>query len=583
MDSLNTSRYALPALPATVQRYTTPVLVIGGGAAGLAAALRAAEKVEVTLLVRGKLRESNSAWAQGGIAAALNSTDSPRFHVDDTLVAGAGLSDPLAVEALAFEAPGLMQEMAALGVPFEREDADHFALGLEGGHSQRRILHVGDTTGWAITSVLMERTLAHPRIQLLEGMQAVDVLGDGVCEGVLALDDAGTWHEFRAGATILATGGAGALYGLTSNQPVALGEGIAMAFRAGAEVADMEFVQFHPTVMRRRDGCGFLISEAARGEGGLLFDIHGERFMPAFDGRAELAPRDVVTRGIYAAMQRSGANHVLLDLTHLSREYLERRFPTIYSTCRAEGLDPATQRIPVAPASHYLMGGVRTDLDGATSLPGLYAAGECACTGVHGANRLASNSLLECLVFGRRAGAAAVSSQQLAVGSQQSAVGSWQLAVGSQQLAASSWQFNRKPQTANCQPESDWRTELAAIMRAYAGPLRTGDGLKTALTEIEHLELRIEKAYSDSSISQLSTLNSQFITCTNALLAARLIVTGALLREESRGGHFRADFPATREEFQVHMVQTRGQAPRMVETVAIADCRLEIADWQNPM
>ena len=405
---IQTPRYVLANQPRAARVERTGVLVIGAGAAGLSAALVAAERTDVTVLVRGCLPESNSALAQGGIAAALNDDDSPRAHIDDTLIAGAGLSDRGAVSALAYDAPGLMRELATLGVPFERDSHNRFALGLEGGHSQRRIVHVGDATGWAVIRQLIAQAQAHPRIRIREGWQATDLLDvDGQVIGALARDNSGVWARILAEATILATGGVGALYGLTSNQPVALGEGIAMAYRAGAEVADMEFVQFHPTVYRTRAGHGFLISEAARGEGGILRTTAGERFMPSYDPRAELAPRDVVTRGIYAAMRRTASDHVLLDLTHLPTDLLAHHFPTISARLREDGIDIMTTPIPVAPASHYLMGGIRTDLHGATSMPGLYAAGEVSCTGVHGANRLASNSLLECLVFGKRAGYAA--------------------------------------------------------------------------------------------------------------------------------------------------------------------------------
>src|SRR5262245_33751510 len=453
-------RYLLAAPPARAQRHITDILVVGSGAAGLSAALRAAEEVDVVLLTRGTLLVSNSARAQGGIAAALDPADAPAFHVEDTLVAGAGLSDPAAVEALAAEAPALMRELAALGVPFEREDAE-FALGLEGGHGRRRIVHAGDATGWALTSVLAGRARTCPRIRIFEGYQVVDLLGEpGACAGALALDQHGDWHIFAAGATILATGGAGALYGLTSNQPDALGEGIALAYRAGAEVADMEFIQFHPTVMRTRGGQGFLISEAARGEGAQLLTPGGERFMPAYDPRAELAPRVIVARGIAAAMRRAGADHVLLDLTHLAADYLEQRFPTICARCRAEGIDPARQPIRVAPAAHYTMGGVRTDLDGATSLAGLFAAGECACTGVHGANRLASNSLLECLVFGRRAAAAALQR----IENEELRIGKICDRSTNSQCSILNFQF-------------DWRDKLASQMNDHAGLLRSAEGL----------------------------------------------------------------------------------------------------------
>jgi len=551
---MDAPRSVLVAPPGQLRRHATEILVVGGGAAGLAAALRAAAHAEVILLSRTTLLENNSAWAQGGIAAALDAQDSPPAHVEDTLIAGAGLSDPLAVEALAWEAPALMRELAALGVPFERSD-ETFILGLEGGHSRRRIVHVGDATGLALTSALTAHARANPRIRILEGYQAVDLFGDdGRCAGVLARDDAGEWHRFDAAATVLATGGAGALYGLTSNQPGALGEGIALAYRAGAEVADMEFVQFHPTVLRTRSGHGFLISEAVRGEGARLLTRAGDRFMPAYDPRGELAPRDVVARGIFAAMRRTGADHVLLDLTHLSEQALRRRFPTIYARCRAEGIDPSADPIPVAPAAHYLMGGIRTDLHGATSMPGLYAAGECACTGVHGANRLASNSLLECLVFGRRAGATAADLRNGKIADSRLVLSG---AEGLQLADYQQPELNLQSTIYNLQ--FNWRDELACLMRSHAGLLRTADGLATALARLAAFPAQAHEPTADA------------ITAANAGLAARLIVTSALLREESRGAHFRADFPQTDDAWRVHIVLARGQRARAVETVAEAE------------
>ena len=497
------------------------------------AALAAAHQREVTVLVRGRLPESNSSWAQGGIAAALADDDTPALHLADTLVAGAGLSDSQAVQVLVDEAPMLMRALGKSGVPFDLAGAE-FALGLEGGHSRRRIVHVGDATGRAVTEALIARARANPRIRLLEGMQAVELLGEERIKGVLARDGAGQWYRFFADAVVLATGGAGAIYGLTSNQPLALGEGIALAFRAGAEVADMEFMQFHPTVLRTRDGSGFLISEAARGEGGVLRTVEGERFMPLYDARAELAPRDVVTRGIYAALQNSQANHVLLDLTHLDEAALLSHFPTIMARCRAEGIDPAREPIPVAPAAHYLMGGVRTDLDGATSLAGLFAAGECTCTGVHGANRLASNSLLECLVFGRRAGLAA--SQQA---HRQRHKGP---------LPA--------PSVVSDQPAEPWRRELAAIMIGGAGPLRDAAGLQQAWQALAEWPL------------QTDDCSSEAITAANTALVARLIVAAALERRESRGGHFRRDFPQAQATWQQHLVWQRGELPYATAEIA---------------
>ncbi|NCC31273.1 MAG: L-aspartate oxidase [Chloroflexia bacterium] len=541
----NLPRYALAALPSVVLNQHTDVLVIGGGAAGLTAALTAAAYADVFVLTRGPLYESNSALAQGGIAAALDAADSPRAHVADTLVAGAGLTDEDAATVLANEAPALMCELATRGVPFERADTMHFALGLEGGHSARRIVHVGDATGWAVTAALIAEARAHPRIHLLEGWQAVDLLDrQGQIIGALARDPQGQWHRLLAGATVLASGGAGALYGLTSNQPAALGEGIAMAYRAGAEVADMEFVQFHPTVYRMPTGEGFLITEAARGEGGILFATTGERFMPAYDPRAELAPRDIVTRGIYAAMQRTGNDHVLLDLTHLPATRIEQHFPTICARLREHGLDPVRQPIPVAPAAHYLMGGVRTDLTGATSLPGLFAAGEVACTGVHGANRLASNSLLECIVFGRRAGQAALQ---------------WADAEDSRREGV---HLELVPErnaflTASPAPAA-WRASLATIMQSYAGPLRDGAGLGEGYVQLNEWP---EQADCD---------DPEAITAVNAATTARLIIRAASLRQESRGGHFRRDFPQASETWRGHSVQQRSHEP--VTVASLAQC-----------
>lgn len=535
MQSISAPRSALSSLlPARERR--VDVLVIGAGAAGLTAALAAAARgAQVLVLARGSLPESNSAWAQGGIAAALDPSDSPGIHVADTLTAGAGLCDVAAVSVLAHEAPALMRELAELGVPFER-DADRFALGLEGGHSRRRIVHVGDATGWAVTQMLIERVRAMPLITVCEQAQAVELLTAGErVVGALVRLAGGTWLRVLAAATVLASGGAGALYGLTSNQPTALGEGIAMAYRAGAEVADLEFVQFHPTVYRTRDGQGFLITEAARGEGGLLYTPAGRRFMPAYDPRAELAPRDVVTRGIVAAMQAEGCDHVLLDLTHLPPDLIEHHFPTICARLRADGIDPVRDPIPVAPAAHYLMGGVRTDLSGATNLPGLFAAGEVACTGVHGANRLASNSLLECLVFGRRAGEAAASYRGRTVPSP-----------------------DPLPVAPVAEPPpADWRNALATIMRA-AGPLRHGDGLRATLAALDAWPASADPADADA------------LTAVNAALTARLIVASALLRTESRGGHFRLDYPQSDEAWRKHTILCRDTSPAFVPAIAPA-------------
>lgn len=536
------------APPHQPQTSTTPILVVGSGAAGLSAALYAAEYTDVLLITRDSMPASNSAHAQGGIAAAVALDDSPLAHLKDTLTAGAGLSDLLPTEVLTMDAPLLMLYLDALGVPFEHThdsgQNSHFALGLEGGHSHRRILHSGDTTGWAITSTLLHLACDHPRIRILEGLHIVDLLSKQLgtterCTGVLALDQQGTWHQITAGATILATGGAGAIYGFTSNQPGALGEGIALAYRAGAAVADMEFVQFHPTVFRTRSNEGFLISEAVRGEGAYLLTPDGQRFMPAFHARAELAPRDVVSQAIFQTMRASASDYVLLDMRHLTAAYLEQRFPSIMQRCRAEGIDPACQPVPVAPAAHYLMGGLCTDTNGATTLAGLYAAGECACTGVHGANRLASNSLLECLVFGRRAAAAALADQPATMPADSTHFHNPQ---------ATSWSAEPSPH-----PVSDnWHERLSMVMQHAVGVLRSANQLTAALDVLATFPTRLCAAQSTSHT---------FISAANAALVSRLIATSALLRKESRGGHNRNDFPQTDDSWRGHIVQQHGTTP----------------------
>ncbi len=530
-------RSALPALPSSTAA-RTDVLVIGGGAAGLTAALAAAATGAEVLLLARTPAATNSAWAQGGIAAALDPDDSPADHTADTLIAGAGLCDEPAVRVLTAAAPAWMQRLADAGVPFARRADGSFALGLEGGHGRRRIVYVGDRTGSAVIDALLRQVRAEPRIRILADSQALELLtADDRVVGALVQTADGIL-SVTAGAVLLAGGGAGALYGLSSNQSTALGETIALAVRAGATAADMEFVQFHPTVYRTRNGSGFLISEAVRGEGGLLQTVAGERFMPAYDPRAELAPRDVVTRGIYAALRRSDSAHVLLDMRGLSAAQIEAHFPTILARLRADGLDPRTTLIPVAPAAHYLMGGIVTDLDGATVLRGLFAAGETACTGVHGANRLASNSLLECLVFGERAGQAAAA-----------------CAATFQPAGDDRAEWWALPDTAarSAAVPADWRGALAALMQRCGGPLRSAADLQAGLAELERWPRRADGADADR------------LTMVNAIQTARLILNGALQREESRGGHFRRDFPTERDELRHRLHQQRAAAVTVSE------------------
>jgi L-aspartate oxidase len=468
-------------------------LVLGAGLAGLYAALAAARSgADVVLATKGSLQASNSYMAQGGVAAVVADDDSFAQHAADTIAAGRGLGDPAAVDVLVREGPSRIRDLEGFGVRFDRDPAGAYRLGREGGHGRRRILHAGGAaTGAAIAGALIARVAAEPRIRVLEHTAALALAGDGeACAGAWLLG-----HDelrlARARMTLLATGGACALYQRTTNPPGATGDGIALAYRAGAAVRDMEFVQFHPTALAG-GGRAFLISEAVRGEGAHLVDAAGRRFMLDVHPDAELAPRDVVTRAIEALMTAGGAAH--LDLRHLDREHVLTRFANLAAGCRRAGLDLAADLIPVAPAAHYLMGGIATDLDGATSIAGLYAVGECAATGVHGANRLASNSLLECFVFSGRAVADGLTA------------------------AAPAADAGRPP----VRPLA--RAPLAELRRRMwdgAGPVRSEEGLTALLTWLGERP--------DS----------------NPALVAGMIAGAALRRTESRGGHLRSDHPET--------------------------------------
>ena len=453
-------------------------MIVGGGVAGLYAALAAADEVDVLLLAKAPVAASNSWHAQGGVAAALAEEDEPLLHAEDTFRAGRGLCRESAVRTLTEDAPARIEHLVALGVEFDDD------LGREGGHSLRRIAHAGGAeTGKAIAAVLAERVRAHPRIEVAAG-ETVRALceDDGRCVGVVT-----DRRAIPAAATLLATGGYAALWSRTTNPPGAVGDGLVLAFRAGAALADLEFVQFHPTALERD---GFLLSEALRGEGALLVGDDGDRFTD------ELAPRDVVSRAIVA----HGAAR--LDLRPIDRG----RFPGLMATLERAGYDPAVEPIPVSPAAHYSVGGIVTDLDGRSTLPGLYAAGECAATGVHGANRLASNSLLECLVFGRRAALAALA-----------------------QPSVSAMSGGQSPgHVANGQVVTP---EVRRLLWEHAGVIRSAEGL-------EHLRQ------------------------VDALLP-RLVAEGALARRESRGAHFRSDFPTEDDAFRAHVVLTRGREPRL--------------------
>ena len=503
----------------------TDFVVIGSGVAGLRASIALAETgARVTVLTKDKASESNTEYAQGGVAVVLSDDDDADLHEEDTLVAGAGLCDEKAVEILVSEGTKYIKQLIDWGTEFDR-DRGKLVFTQEAAHSRRRILHAhGDSTGAELVRSLIARARQERAINLLPFANTESLIVDnGRCVGVRFLDPIlRAPREIYAKAVIMCTGGAGQLYQHTTNPSVATGDGMAMAYFAGAEMADMEFVQFHPTALSVEGAPRFLLSEAMRGEGGVLRNINGDRFMDRYDERAELAPRDIVSRSIVAEMRRTGSRNVFLDMTELEEDFLIHRFPKIYETCRLFGLDIAKDQLPVSPASHYIMGGVRTDLWGRSTLPGLYAAGEVACTGVHGANRLASNSLLEGLVFGARAGeAAAKDHSKFQVPSSK---------VTNEQLGT----WNLEPGTVS----TAVRKRVKRVMWERVGILRDKDSLQRAISEFEQI-----------GSSNLSTSSRNFVTL------ATLVAKAGLWREESRGGHYRTDFPEQRDEFRMHSVQ----------------------------
>lgn len=496
------------------------VVVVGSGIAGLVAALGAVRSHDVVLVTKAALAESNTRYAQGGIAAALFPDDSTRAHVADTLSAGAGLGVRAAVDALCGDAPQRVRELIALGVAFDR-DGDGLARGLEAAHSSARVLHAGgDATGAEIERALVAAVRASP-VEIVEHafLQEV-VVRDGSAAGVLVRTGDDPGREIVADAVVLATGGFGQLYAHTTNPAVATGDGVAAAWRAGAAVADLEFVQFHPTALAIPGS--FLVSEAVRGEGAVLRNARGERFMVDVHPDAELAPRDIVARGIAIEMAAQGGAPVVLDATALGAAFLARRFPTIDAACRAAGIDWSREPVPVTPAAHYVMGGVATDIAGRTTLPGLFAVGEVACTGAHGANRLASNSLLEGLVFAHRA--------VQAIGSPWEPAPTWlteaaTAAPAPAPVAGGAETDGAVPDGAGASGIRFDRERLRALMWDTAGVHRDRAGLTAAAAE---LSATIDPAPGEDR---------------DLLQVARLVVQAALSREESRGAHFRSDFP----------------------------------------
>lgn len=518
----------------------TDYVVIGSGVAGMRAAISlAAAGGQVTILTKDKTSESNTEYAQGGVAVVLSEDDETVLHEEDTLIAGAGLCDRAAVEVLVTKGPEYVRELIEWGAEFDRNDG-RLLFTREAAHSRNRILHSrGDATGAEFVRALIARARLEKNINLVPFARTESLLlSSGRVVGVRFLDPVlRAPREIISKAVILCTGGSGQLYLHTTNPVVATGDGMAMAFSAGAEIADMEFVQFHPTALALEGAPRFLLSEAMRGEGGILRNKFGERFMSRYDERAELAPRDIVSRSIVAEMRRTGAREVFLDMTGLKEDFLSQRFPKIYATCKAYGLDIARDLLPVSPASHYFMGGVRTDLYGRTTLPGLYAAGEVTCTGVHGANRLASNSLLEGLVFGARAGDAAIADTS---------------DFSVKEIDINKIKATEDERTSAEEISTAVRKRVKRVMWERVGILRDRNSLSRAIAEFEQI-----------AGANISIPSHHFVSL--ALLVAR----AALWREESRGGHFREDFPHERDEFRVHSIQSRHfNGIRTAETIA---------------
>ncbi|MFE7748620.1 L-aspartate oxidase [Streptomyces sp. NPDC057428] len=513
------------------------VVVVGSGVAGLTTALRCAAAGLATVVVtKARLDDGSTRWAQGGIAAALGEGDTPEQHLDDTLVAGAGLCDETAVRALVTEGPDAVRRLIGTGAHFDTTDTGAIALTREGGHHRRRIAHAGgDATGAEISRALVE-AVRSAALRTIENALVLDLLtdADGRARGVTLHVMGEGQHDgvgaVRAPAVVLATGGMGQVFSATTNPPVSTGDGVALALRAGAEVSDLEFVQFHPTVLflgADSEGQQPLVSEAVRGEGAHLVDASGTRFMLGQHELAELAPRDIVAKAITRQMHLQGAEHMYLDARHFGAAMWEQRFPTILAACRTHGIDPVTQPIPVAPAAHYASGGVRTDLRGRTTVPGLYACGEVACTGVHGANRLASNSLLEGLVFAERIAADITG-----------------LTDGPRAGAAGGEAPEVHPAGSRALPllTAESRTAIQRIMTKGAGVIRSAASLATAAGELEALG-RTAAATAEEGGRKDAVPGVEAWEATNLLLVSKVLVAAARQREETRGCHWREDRP----------------------------------------
>lgn len=517
---MQTNRY-ISAIEADVPIYRTDFLIIGSGIAGLFTALKASALGQVVVLTKKSLKDSNTGLAQGGIAAAVHEEDSPFLHLEDTLEAGAGLCDIEAVDILVTQGPARVRELIDMGARFDTVNGS-VSLTREAAHSKARILHAADATGEAIRQALVENCVQDDNIHIKENQFLIDILtlGDQCC-GALVYDSNQRRKEvYLAKATIVATGGAGQLFHCTTNPDIATGDGMAASFRAGCELSDMEFIQFHPTVLAVDISSRFLISEAVRGEGARLLNINRERFMPSYHPLGDLAPRDIVARAIWKEMGKTNSDHVFLDVSHLPNPV--QRFPNIYRTCLENGCDLTQDLIPVSPAAHYIMGGIKTNTSGETSIYGLYACGETSCTGVHGANRLASNSLLEGLVFGQRI-----------VDEAHSMI--YRRNIQLEEILATYDQEDQLHVPTGKRLPQQVRMDLRRIMWENVGIIRDEQSLKKAARMVD--ELNGELGPGDDEL--------QYYQVLNMLTIAQVMIQAALWRKESRGAHFRRDYPAT--------------------------------------
>lgn len=527
----------------------TDLLIIGSGISGLSLALKAAKKFNVLIVTKNEAMESNTRYAQGGIASVMAQIDNFESHINDTLEAGAYLCDERVVERVVRAGPQLIEELLQVGVKFARVKHNEFDLGMEGGHSQRRVLHASDITGFEVERKLLLKAKKTPRIKILEHHCAIDLIVDRhlkqteqheLCYGAYVLNKkTGEILTLRANATVLATGGAGKTYLYTSNPDIASGDGIAMAYRAGCSVANLEFVQFHPTCLHHPKAKSFLISEALRGEGGKLKLMNGKRFMPQYHRLAELAPRDIVARAIDFELKRSGNDHALLDMTHKSRAFLKKRFPNIYGTCLEFGYDMAKEPIPVVPAAHYFCGGVKVDINGKTDLNNLYAIGEVSCTGLHGANRLASNSLLEGLAY------AEFVAQNLLRENQSKSIN---------QLSVRDWDIGKATNSDEAVVITQNWDEIRRLMWNYVGIVRSNKRLLRAKSRIKILQDEIKEYYWDFN------LTSDLLELRNICLVADLTIKCALNRKTSIGLHYNIDTP--HQEGVTQKLNTLKRKPR---------------------